>query len=302
MPVQMSFGNGGNALQRSLSSTDPHYVGDAFALNGGTLASSAITSGETSVGETLTSTQLSVGAVTVPGGTSSAGGNVGFSFQDAFFIITAVDGWNTVKNAKIVSDQALNLRLVDFVQTDVVVTDSSASNIIVQNAKRGNFTTDGGNDTISITLRTNNNDWQNSFDIHAGGGNDTITIGKGSGGGYITDGRFTSVAIDAGSGNDNIDLSAVKLKSASITGGAGNDVMTGSKGADLYNYGIIAGGNSGNDVINSFSYSGGDRIHLGTGLHVSDHATLGGNTLILLSDKTMITVKAVTGYSDAWFV
>ncbi|MGG2478614.1 M10 family metallopeptidase C-terminal domain-containing protein, partial [Rhizobium sp. BR5] len=57
-----------------------------------------------------------------------------------------------------------------------------------------------------------------------------------------TDGSFTSVKIDAGAGNDEIDLSGVKLASSLVTGGKGIDQIIASGGADtfVFNLGDMA--------------------------------------------------------------
>ena len=113
----------------------------------------------------------------------------------------------------------------------------------------------------------------------------------------VTDGHFTTITIDAGDGNDTIDLSAITAKHSDITGGAGNDTMFASHGQDVFHF--SAG--SGQDMILGFQ-AGQDKLDLG-GMHVAQHMEIGGNLLLAFDDAQHSTLM-LTGvsFSDSLFV
>ncbi|MGG2478615.1 rhizobiocin, partial [Rhizobium sp. BR5] len=81
--------------------------------------------------------------------------------------------WNSVKNALAQSDTSENLTFKDFVQVDVLLGGTGSSNVEVLNAKRGNISTGAGNDTINLSVVSNEKTWVNTFNIDTGAGNDT---------------------------------------------------------------------------------------------------------------------------------
>ncbi|MBE7186173.1 MAG: rhizobiocin [Methylobacterium mesophilicum] len=263
MALTVSFGNGGNAAASTLV--------DAEALTGGRAIDETKTASTTdsSSGETIAPGSTSVGAIAVPGegGGSGTGGSVGYEYDptDGSFNFDVAGKWNSVKNASatLVGDtHGEDVTFSDFVHVDVDFSSAtSGSSVTIENVKRTNVTTGAYDDTVNITLSSNTSDWQNLANVKTGAGVDNIKIGAGSvvDGAKFTDGRFTTVTVDAGAGNDTIDLSGLSLKSSTITGGTGNDTMTGNLNSDFYVYGK---GNLGNDTITNFEISGANRDHL----------------------------------------
>lgn len=246
MALTVTFGNGGASTVSSLTNLVDQ---EAYKL----LTESTT---QTKNGSSLESGVVNVGAVAVPG--SGAGGavDVGYNAASNGFTFDVTSAWNSVKNVLAKSETSENLSFKDFVQVDVHLGGSGSSNVEVLNAKRGNISTGAGNDTVTVSVISNDRGWVNAFNIDTGAGNDTIKVKAGTafdggvaagtnvvnGGAGVTDGSFTSVKIDAGAGNDEIDLSGVNLASSLVTGGTGIDRITASGGADtfVFNLGDMA--------------------------------------------------------------
>jgi aryl-phospho-beta-D-glucosidase BglC (GH1 family) len=289
LPAQISFGNGGNSHQKALVAEDPHYVGDNAALGSGSLHRATAGQGEGSL--PVVGSQLAVEKPWSPGTVDTS-----FNVELNALQFDVAGSWNSVKNILVESDTAANIAVRDFVHADVYFGGSGHSSVFVSNAKRGNVDTGSGNDTVSISLATNNAGWQNTFHIDSGAGNDSISLvaGTETGMAKVTDGRHTTVVIDAGAGNDTIDLSGLNLLAASIAGGAGDDKMTGSNGSDTYVYDVIAGGSNGRDLITNFVL-GQDNLQLDGGLAVVlSAADTEGNLQVKLTDNTVITFQGVS--------
>ncbi len=227
MALKVTFGNGGAASVSSLTSLIDQ---EAYKL----LTESTA---QVKNGSTLDSGAVSVGAVAVAG--TGAGGtvDVGYDPNANGFTFDVSSAWNSVKNALAQSDTSENLKFKDFVQVDVHLGGTGSSTVEVLNAKRGNITTGAGNDTITVKAGAAFNDTS-----AAGTGGLAANTGAVNGGAGITDGSYTSVKIDAGAGNDSIDLSGVKLASSLVTGGKGIDHIIASGGADtfVFNLGDMA--------------------------------------------------------------
>ena len=246
MALKVTFGNGGAASVSSLTNLVDQ---EAYKL----LTESTA---QVKNGSSLDSGVVNVGAVSVPG--TGAGGtvDVGYDPSSNSFKFDVSSAWNSVKNALAQSDTSENLIFKDFVQVDVHLGGTGSSNVEVLNAKRGNISTGEGNDTVTVSVISNDKAWVNAFNIDTGAGNDTIVVKAGTafdggvaagtnvvnGGAGVTDGSFTSVKIDAGAGNDSIDLSGVNLASSLVTGGKGIDNIKASGGADtfVFNLGDMA--------------------------------------------------------------
>ncbi|MCZ4074420.1 MULTISPECIES: rhizobiocin [Rhizobium/Agrobacterium group] len=246
MALKVTFGNGGAASVSSLTNLVDQ---EAYKL----LTESTA---QVKNGSSLDSGVVNVGAVSVPG--TGAGGtvDVGYDPSSNGFKFDVSSAWNSVKNALAQSDTSENLIFKDFVQVDVHLGGTGSSTVEVLNAKRGNISTGAGNDTVSVSVVSNDKAWVNAFNIDTGAGNDTIVVKAGTafdggvaagtnvvnGGAGVTDGSFTSVKIDAGAGNDSIDLSGVNLASSLVTGGKGIDHIKASGGADtfVFNLGDMA--------------------------------------------------------------
>ncbi len=246
MALKVTFGNGGAASVSSLTNLVDQ---EAYKL----LTESTA---QVKNGSSLDSGVVNVGAVSVPG--TGAGGtvDVGYDPSSNSFKFDVSSAWNSVKNALAQSDTSENLIFKDFVQVDVHLGGTGSSNVEVLNAKRGNISTGEGNDTVTVSVISNDKAWVNAFNIDTGAGNDTIVVKAGTafdggvaagtnvvnGGAGVTDGSFTSVKIDAGAGNDSIDLSGVNLASSLVAGGKGIDHIKASGGADtfVFNLGDMA--------------------------------------------------------------
>lgn len=246
MALKVTFGNGGAASVSSLTNLVDQ---EAYKL----LTESTA---QVKNGSSLDSGVVNVGAVSVPG--TGAGGtvDVGYDPSSNGFKFDVSSAWNSVKNALAQSDTSENLIFKDFVQVDVHLGGTGSSTVEVLNAKRGNISTGAGNDTVTVSVVSNDKAWVNAFNIDTGAGNDTIVVKAGTafdggvaagtnvvnGGAGVTDGSFTSVKIDAGAGNDSIDLSGVNLASSLVTGGKGIDHIIASGGADtfVFNLGDMA--------------------------------------------------------------
>jgi Ca2+-binding RTX toxin-like protein len=295
MALKVSFGNGGNAKQTALTMEDPNYVGDDLGLNGGSVTSGQAQDG---VGPVVPGESVPVSQVNVPNGGSGTGGSVDVAYNTASnaFEFDVSGAWNSVKNVLVESDTAANIVLNDFVHADVYFGGTGNSSVEIHNVKRGNIETGSGNDSVLVSLSTNDNSWQNLFDVDTGAGNDTITFRQGDQTGIAktVDGRHTTVTIDAGAGSDVVDLSGLNLKLATINGGAGNDQFTGSNGKDTYVYNAIEGGNNGRDLITDFQV-GTDSIQLGEGITATAFGTdIDLNLQVRLSDLSVITFQGVS--------
>lgn len=293
MSLKASFGNGGSSTQYALKTGTSGYVGDQYALNGGSASSASPSSG---VGVVMPSDPLQVDSVTVPGGLSGTGGSVavGYDTDNASFVFDVVGSWNSVKNALIQSDSAANVVLKGFVHTDVYLQGKGDSSVYIESAKRGNVETGSGNDTVEISLATNNSGWENTFNVKTGLGSDTITFKAGLADGIAktTDGHFTTVTIDAGAGNDTVDLSGLNLKSATIIGGTGVNTLTGSNGSDTYVYNALSGKDKATDHITNYDVTK-DHLNL-NGMTIASHMDFNGDLYLSLSDNhTKIILEGV---------
>ncbi len=152
------------------------------------------------------------------------------------------DGWNNWKNVRVTGDDGLTpLVLRNFVHVDVDYGAATTGiDLSVENAKRGNILMGSGDDTLSLTLATNNSGWSNLFEIDMGAGNDNVTIAQGvaqtigmgaTTAATVIDGRFTTVEASLGDGDD---FYANGTQATDIVSdGAGNDVIRTGSGDDL---------------------------------------------------------------------
>ncbi|QWW71926.1 rhizobiocin [Rhizobium sp. WYJ-E13] len=248
--LTVTFGNGGASTVFDLQSIDAQ---NNSALDNSTQKQEVTDQN----GSILQSGSVNVGVAPVSG--SGTGGDVAVNFDanTNSFNFDVVGKWNSVKNVLAQSDSAENVYFKDFVQADVHLGGTTASTVEILNVKRANVSTGSGNDTVTISLLSNDKNWVNAATVDTGAGNDTITIKAGqglnaiggitganavNGGNGITDGSNSSVIINAGAGDDTIDLHGVNLKSSTVTGGTGVDHMIASGGADtfVFNLGDMA--------------------------------------------------------------
>lgn len=313
MVIAVNFGNGGAASVSSLTKSTDQEVYQLLTVS-------------------TTQEKNGVSLETGPLGTINVAGtgskvDVGYDANENGFTFDVSSEWNSVKNALIKSERPENIKLKDFVHVDVQLGGTGSSNLEVLNTKRGNISTGAGNDTVAVSLLSNENTWVNAFNIDTGAGNDTINVKRGAafndassaspggivagtyvanGGVGVTNGRFTSVKIDAGTGNDEIDLSSVNLASSVIIGGKGMDRMTASGGTDTF---VFNKGDMGTwlatDTIFGFDASM-DKLKL-VGTTIDDWAvtSYGVNTLIVnitleRGDESII-LSGVRLENNDWF-
>ncbi|MBR0558158.1 rhizobiocin [Ciceribacter sp. L1K23] len=318
MSLTVTFGNGGASTVLDLQDTVDQAAYNL--LNSDTTQEKNVSSD----GGLLTSQSVSVASAGTSG--SGAGGTVEIVYDSGAneFNFDVATAWNSVKNVLAVSESSDNVVFKDFVHVDVYLGGTGNSTVNVLNAKRGNIETGDGNDTVNLSLVSNDSGWVNKFNISTGAGNDTITLLQGNalstiggvvaagavnGGNGIVDGSMTTVVIDAGLGNDTIDLSAVNLKSSVVTGGKGIDTMFASSGADTFVFKLGDMAKSFvTDSITGFDIAE-DKLDLvGT---ISDWTVtnLGGATLLTyngsiaahVGEKILVDGVNLTGSTD-WFI
>lgn len=175
-------------------------------------------------------------------------------------ITVSADDWNADSQKELRIDASnVDVQVNDFVDIDINLESSYTDlTIEVNNSKRGEVSTGSGDDNILIALETNKASaygWGNDISVDSSHGNDSI---------YLTDNQnsqYTSYQIDAGSGNDTINVSDVakndnaddSVYERSIDAGSGNDIIYGSDGNEY-----IVGGD------------GKDTIYAGDGSNVID--------------------------------
>lgn len=143
-----------------------------------------------------------------------------------------------------------------------------------------------GNDTVTVVpLNFSNGEgiWQDKLIVGLGDGDDLFKIQGVS---------MTSLNLDAGAGNDTVDLdSSLRITDATVIGGEGNDSINASGGVNAY---VDAG--NGNDTINADS-KGHDALYGGAG---NDYITFNlandGTTDAISGDAGNDTVS-VSGYA-----
>jgi Ca2+-binding RTX toxin-like protein len=184
----------------------------------------------------------------------------------------AITKTGTSKADVIVGD-ASSKWLIDGSGGNDTITTSGRDDWIRGNSGADRISSGGGDDLIVFSGKSDGAD-----NIDGGAGTDTIkalaagtTIGLSSLSGVeaISSGGFANVSISGSSGDDNLNLSAVKLDG--ITGvdlGAGNDVFKGTAAANTVTGGLgndnMEGG-SGNDVFLIGRYAGIDTVDGGAG-------------------------------------
>jgi len=208
-------------------------------------------------------------------------GDVAYSYRKSsdLFKFDVKGDWASVSEASITARTGERVILNDFVQVGVKFTVGD-SDIAIRNAKRGEINTGSGEDHISIALLTNNDENNtknsNNFVISTKAGDDVVTFTAGNentagnkkdGNGSwiynpwdpdagkkpaIVDGSLSYATINTGAGNDEVDLSAVKIKEAKISLGTGDDIARLGAGAETL---IFKEGETGTDQIFGFDNS-----------------------------------------------
>ncbi|CAH0529072.1 hypothetical protein [Vibrio hippocampi] len=130
------------------------------------------------------------------------------------------------KEVKVTNDDAV-VFVAGVVDVDINNCYNYGSQITVVDAKRGEIHTGKGDDTINVTILSNNTLWSNHFEIDTGKGSDTITLQA------FQNSQNTSYTIDAGRGHDVIDVASLSPASddpsldivRSVDGGRGLDAL-----------------------------------------------------------------------------
>ena len=127
--------------------------------------------------------------------------------------VTNDGAWAAIRNASVKSDVVGDVTLLNFVDAEVAL-DDKARSINVSDAKRGAITTGSGDDTITVTGKSDTNDI-NLMTIDAGDGNNKVSYaGKDN----------NQVCIDTGTGDDAISISGASP--TTISGGTGRDLFS----------------------------------------------------------------------------
>jgi len=187
---------------------------------------------------------------------------------DQNLIQATASRWNgyDTKEVKVDANDR-NIKVANFVDVDINAQGSLAGiEVEVLDAKRGEVNTGAGDDRIEVAMKSNgaSKAWNNMFTIDSGAGNDAIVMTNSK------NSNYTSIDINAGSGDDVIDISAVSAGSTDVSrvinGGSGNDFVLGSDSADFIDGGTendYIMGNGGNDILSGGT--GNDFIDGGTG-------------------------------------
>ncbi len=132
--------------------------------------------------------------------------------------------WNSIKNAEVSQFTGTSLRVENFVDAWIHLSDDIGRSLTVDGAKRGEVTTGGGNDTITIGIDSNSSGWTNEFLVVSGDGNDLITyrMSERNMVGDAYRGQWTTTTTRAGDGDDTVQGWG---SDEIVDGGAGNDVF-----------------------------------------------------------------------------
>ena len=201
--------------------------------------------------------------------------------------VTNNAAWNAIKNAVVTSPSNGVVTVNNFVDAEITLGGTGASNVTATQAKRGTITTGAGDDTVSVSAYSNGTT-DNVMTIATGAGNDTITFGGASN---------TRTAITAGDGADTIRITG--QAGGTMNAGAGADriidqstgalTLTGGADADVFEF--MAGAHA---TITDFQ-AGIDSIVL-RGVSASNvHVTsVGGNTLTDLGGGASVNLVGAT--------
>ncbi|RQW64959.1 hypothetical protein [Vibrio viridaestus] len=211
---------------------------------------SVINTGTTNTDGTGSATNLdeSNATLTVTDGESIYDDGAYLNETDSSYVY--VDEWNKdgFKEAQVYSDDS-EVIVNNFVDVDIE-NSSEDAHVYVYEAKRGNITTSDGDDTISVSVKSNNINWSNTFNVNSGNGDDIITFDN------YENSQNTSLNIDAGDGNDTVDISGLNVADVSegvsrdIDGGDGLDtlVLSSQTGVTFENFEVITAANSDSTV------------------------------------------------------
>ncbi len=274
--------------------------------NGSAIAvdSTSFTAGETGANSSRTYSATDMSKLGVSAQTSVA---VAYDAQKNI-TVTNNGAWGGIKNAAVRSGAMTKATVNNFVGVDIDINANQSANVTVNRAMRGSIATGAGNDTISVVGQANG-DNSNLMNIlagnvasnitYAGGSSNLMTISAGNGANNITytGGGYNRAAIIAGSGADTITFAG--QANGAINAGGGNDrvnvrttgnvSVTGGAGADVFSF--IAGAHA---TIADFKANE-DRLEISgvsaSGLRVRNN---GNSTLIDLNGQSAVVLAGVS--------
>jgi uncharacterized membrane protein len=214
----------------------------------GTSVDSTILAGTTNTDSTGSSVNLTLGNASlslIGDGTATADGVILTHTTDSngsAATSVTVDDWNQVGFKELKVNNADDFVSIDgVVDVDLVNTGNGAV-IEISDIKRGQIETGCGDDTITLSVYSNDPYWGHNFTIDSGAGSDVITMTTSS------QSQYTSFDIDAGKGDDSVDVSGLSAPHSSSVvriadGGAGVDTLTfsGSDTLSFENFEVIKG-------------------------------------------------------------
>lgn len=247
-------------------------------------------------------------------------------------VIESTQSWNNPKNSFTgpnawtppVGD---TVAIVNFVDARVDFSNALGVDldITLLGIKRGELMLADGDDSVEVVFHSNEGTWNNTMAVSTGAGNDVVTAtvvslttadeayladnpnpGNGPFWNKDYDGRFSTLSVDLGEGDDVVMVTAVRLEARggagndTLIGGARNDVLDGGAGTDTYTGGggrdtfILRAGEAEDDVITDFA--AGDVVRLlgfGPGASLAEGA--GGAYTIESGGASVGTFFAASG-------
>ncbi len=186
--------------------------------------------------------------ITITTGENSTNGVNSIVVEDDLLDSIAVnaDEWNGVDNKEIRIDENADFIQVDnFVDVEIVNgAENGFSHIEIMNVKRGSIdtTASDSDDSIVIGVNSNNDHWDNDFNIETGSGSDMIKMMD------VNNSKYTEFDIDSGEGNDTVDVSELEVAAKSdqlrhVDGGEGLDVLVtnGDATIDFEGFEVVEG-------------------------------------------------------------
>ncbi len=186
--------------------------------------------------------------ITITDGVNSTNGVNSIVTEDGLLHSIAVnaDEWNGADNKEIrIDENADYIRVDDFVDVEITNgAENGFSHIEILNAKRGQIDTTAGDsdDSIVIGVNSNNDHWENDFNIETGSGSDMIKMMN------VNNSKYTEFDIDSGEGNDTVDVSELEIAAKSsqlrhVDGGEGLDVLVtnGDATIDFEGFEVVEG-------------------------------------------------------------
>ena len=221
-------------------------------------------------------------------GLGTAAGTTVTAAYDAQKNITVTNNgaWGGIKNAALRSGAMTKMTVSNFMGVDIDMNANQSGTVTIADVMRGSIATGGGNDIISVIGRSDGGA-ANLMTISAGNGTNAVSysgtsgnraaIITGGGADTISFGGQADGAINAGAGNDRVDIRSTGT--VAVTGGAGSDIFSFIAGA----HATIADFKAGEDRI-EFSGVSASNIRIRTD---------GSSTLIDLNGTSAVVLSGV---------